>query len=637
MLVPFILVTLLFPLWGFANDITNPMVAAFKNILLLTNFESSLVQAAFYGGYALMAIPAAIFIKKFSYKKGILIGLVLYSAGCLLFIPSGWSLSFAPFLASYLIMTCGLSFLETTANPYVLSMGDESTATRRLNLAQAFNPMGSICGMFVASMVILANLNGTSEDGRRALLAASEGTPVHTQVTGRLIEQVKSLESTVAESSFEKSRRLLKRAAEGSGEVSRTLGLLANPQPELARELADAIAAVPAGNMFATAFNDVATVLKIRDAEVPGEAQATRDKVFHGAGGLELARMLGGERAALEQRPEFATALAGLSGITGTMDQTAAALNAAYQDRKVATGAGAMAAQLATIRGALETAHESMRAIPAEAFAGRAAEAGKTFTQIQKDDLGIIVVPYALLGGVLILILGLFAWKLPHDITHEGGNELHFFATMGRLFRNGHYLFGVIAQTFYVGAQIMCWTFIIQYAELELGISKSTAQNCNILAMVIFVSSRFICTFMLHYVKPGVLLAVLALGGLVLCAGTIFIHGYGGLYCLVGVSACMSLMFPTIYGIALHGLGDDAKLGSAGLILAIGGGCLMPPLQAAIIDLPPINLGFMELTSVRASFALPLVCFAVIVAYGFWSRRERVLPDELSAPVPSGT
>ncbi len=149
MLLPFILITILFPLWGFANDITNPMVAAFKNILLLTNFESSLVQAAFYGGYALMAIPAAIFIKKFSYKKGILIGLALYSIGCLLFIPSGWSLTFAPFLLAYLIMTCGLSFLETTANPYVLSMGDESTATRRLNLAQAFNPMGSICGMFL--------------------------------------------------------------------------------------------------------------------------------------------------------------------------------------------------------------------------------------------------------------------------------------------------------------------------------------------------------------------------------------------------------------------------------------------------------------------------------------------------------
>jgi len=637
MLVPFILVTLLFPLWGFANDITNPMVAAFKNILLLTNFESSLVQAAFYGGYALMAIPAAIFIKKFSYKKGILIGLALYSMGCLLFIPSGWSLTFAPFLAAYLIMTCGLSFLETTANPYVLSMGDERTATRRLNLAQAFNPMGSICGMFVASTVILVNLNGTSEDGRRAILAASEGTPVHTQVTARLIDQVKGLENTVSDSSFESSRRLLKRAAEDSGELSRTLGLLANPQPELAREVEREIAAMPGRNMFVTVFTDVATVLKIRDVEPPTEAQATRDEVFHGAGGLELAMMLGDEREALAERPEFTAVLDEFPDLVDITSEAAAVIDDYYHGRHSINDIAGVAANLAMVRESLESAHTQLAGIPAEAFAGRAAAAAETFTGIQKEDLATVVGPYALLGGVLILILALFAWKLPHDISQEGGHELHFFATLGRLVKNGHYLFGVIAQTFYVGAQIMCWTFIIQYAGLELGIAKSTAQNCNILAMVIFVSSRFICTFILHYVKPGVLLAWLALGGLLLTAGTIFIQGYGGLYCLIGVSACMSLMFPTIYGIALHGLGDDAKLGSAGLILAIGGGCLMPPMQAAIIDLPPINLGFMELASVRASFVLPLICFAVIAVYGYWSRRERLRPEELAAPVPSGS
>ena len=182
MILTFVLVTILFPLWGFANDITNPMVAAFKNILLLTNFESSLVQAAFYGGYALMAIPAAIFIKKFSYKKGVLIGLALYSLACLMFIPSGKAMSYPLFLISYLVMTSGLSFLETTANPYILSMGDEATATRRLNFAQAFNPMGSIIGMFVASMFILANLNGTSETARRQMEALTQdGTPIHLQ------------------------------------------------------------------------------------------------------------------------------------------------------------------------------------------------------------------------------------------------------------------------------------------------------------------------------------------------------------------------------------------------------------------------------------------------------------------------
>ena len=165
----FVLVTTLFSLWGFANDITNPMVAAFKNILLISNFESSLVQFAFYGGYCVMAIPAALFIKRFSYKSGILVGLSLYAAGCLLFIPSGWMMAFWAFLLSYFVMTCGLSFLETSANPYILAMGPEDTATRRLNFAQSFNPMGSLLGMLTARNLILAKLDPTDEAARRVL------------------------------------------------------------------------------------------------------------------------------------------------------------------------------------------------------------------------------------------------------------------------------------------------------------------------------------------------------------------------------------------------------------------------------------------------------------------------------------
>ncbi|MDR0815099.1 MAG: MFS transporter, partial [Bacteroidales bacterium] len=169
LIFPFILVTSLFALWGFANDITNPMVAAFKNILLITNFESSLVQFAFYGGYCFMAIPAAIFIQKFDYKKGILVGLALYSAGCLLFIPAGNAMAFWAFLIAYFVMTCGLAFLETTSNPFILSMGAEETATRRLNLSQAFNPIGSLTGMLIAKEFILARLNAATEVERTVL------------------------------------------------------------------------------------------------------------------------------------------------------------------------------------------------------------------------------------------------------------------------------------------------------------------------------------------------------------------------------------------------------------------------------------------------------------------------------------
>ena len=206
--------------------------------------------------------------------------------------------------------------------------------------------------------------------------------------------------------------------------------------------------------------------------------------------------------------------------------------------------------------------------------------------------------------------------KLPKT-KGEDDNQLHLAATLKRLGTNRKYIEGVIAQAFYVGAQIMCWTFIIHYAGNELGMEKSTAQNYNIVAMMIFVTSRFICTFLLKYFSPGGLLMSLALGGLALIFGTIFIQGMTGLYCLVGTSACMSLMFPTIYGIALKGLGDDAKLGAAGLIMAIGGGSLMPPMQAAIMDLDTINLSFMTLSSTRASFVMPLICFVVIAAFGF--------------------
>ncbi|MEA2068636.1 MAG: L-fucose:H+ symporter permease [Verrucomicrobiota bacterium] len=414
-LLPFILVTSLFALWGFANDITNPMVAAFKNILLISNFESATVQFAFYGGYCVMAIPAALYIKRFSYKSGIMLGLLLYATGCLLFIPSGWMMAFPAFLISYFIMTCGLSFLETSSNPYILSMGSEETSTRRLNFAQSFNPMGSLLGMWAAKELILARLDKSGEAARQALAQTSP----------------------------------------------------------------DALA------------------------------------------------------------------------------------------------------------------------------------------QIQKHDLNVIIGPYAALGVVVLVMLIIFAISRLPKVKEEEGRSLDISGTLRRLGHNRKYLEGVIAQTFYVGAQIMCWTFIIQYAEDALGMEKATAQQYNIVAMILFASSRFVCTHMLRYFSPGGLLLTLASGGFSLILGTIFIQGMTGLYCLIGVSVCMSLMFPTIYGIALKGLGDDAKLGSAGLIMAIGGGCLMPPLQAAIMDQNAFNIGFMTLSSVRASFVLPLICFIVIAVFGF--------------------
>lgn len=412
-IVPFILVTSCFALWGFANDITNPMVKAFSKIFRMSATDGALVQVAFYGGYFAMAFPAAMFIRRYSYKAGVLVGLGLYALGALLFYPAKMTGEYYPFLAAYFILTCGLSFLETSSNPYILSMGTEETATRRLNLAQSFNPMGSLLGMFVAMNFIQAKLN-----------------PL-----------------------------------------------------------------------------DTAARAQLNDAQ---------------------------------------------------------------------------------------------------------------FAAVKESDLSVLIAPYLAIG---IVIFAMFMLILIKKMPHNGdkNHDINFVPTLRRIFSLPHYREGVIAQFFYVGVQIMCWTFIIQYGTPILmaeGMTEQTAevmsQQYNIIAMVIFCCSRFICTFLLRYINTGQLLMILAIAGGALVCGVIFMHNIYGLYCLVGVSACMSLMFPTIYGIALTGLGDDAKFGAAGLIMSILGGSVLPPLQASIIDRGEL----FGMPAVNVSFVLPFICFVVIAIYG---------------------
>ena len=401
-LIPFMLITSCFALWGFANDITNPMVKAFSKIFRMSVTDGALVQVAFYGGYFAMAFPAAMFIRKYSYKAGVLMGLGLYAIGALMFFPAKMTGSYYPFLIAYFVLTCGLSFLETSCNPYILSMGTEETATRRLNLAQCFNPMGSLCGMYVAMNFIQARLHPASTE----------------------------------------------------------------------------------------------------------------------------------ERALLDD------------------------------------------AQFAAMR---------------------------------DSDLSVLITPYLAIGLIIaVMFLVIRFTKMPSNA--DSNHDVHPLTTLKRIYRITRYREGVIAQFFYVGAQIMCWTFIIQYGTRVLmgeGMTEQAAevmsQRYNIIAMVIFVSSRFICTFFLKYINAGTLLGVLAAVGALLTLGVIFIDGRMGLYCLVAISACMSLMFPTIYGIALQGLGDDAKFGAAGLIMAILGGSVLPPLQASIID----KVEVFGMPAVNVSFVLP--------------------------------
>ena len=413
-LVTFILITSLFALWGFANDITNPMVAAFQTVMELSTFEASWVQFAFYGGYATMAVPAALFIRKYSYKSGILLGLGLYAVGAFLFIPAAYMQNFIFFCLSLYILTFGLAFLETTANPFILSLGSKETSTRRLNLAQAFNPMGSLMGMAVASMIVLPSL-----------------------------------------------------------------------------------------------------LCDVRDAN--------GDIIF------------------------------------GTLSE----------------------AEKASIR---------------------------------LHDLAVIRDPYVMLGLVVLVIFIIIAFKKVPQ-TSSADRQDNTLATLGRLWHNKIYREGVVAQMFYVAAQIMVWTFIIQYAD-NLGINKATAQNYNIIAMSMFLCSRFISTFLMKYMNSRMLLSIFGVGAMLCSLGTIFFVGMPGLYCLVGISAFMSLMFPTIYGIALENVETyDTSLGAAFLVMAIVGGAVMPPLQGLVIDQGIIA----GLPAVNVSFALPLVCFLIVTIYGLRS------------------
>ena len=413
-LVPFILVTSLFFAWGFANDITNPMVKAFSKIFRMSTTDGALVQLAFYGGYFAMAFPAALFIRKYSYKTGILVGLALYACGALLFIPASKTGLYFPFLIAYFILTCGLSFLETSSNPYILSMGDEATATRRLNLSQAFNPIGSLLGMYCAMEFIQARMS-----------------PL-----------------------------------------------------------------------------DTAERAQLSDAE---------------------------------------------------------------------------------------------------------------FEALKAADLNVLITPYVIVGLVILALFFLIYFtKMPKN--GDKGHSMNLGQVLKRILAIPRYREGVIAQFFYVGAQIMCWTFIIQYGTrlfMSQGMDEKSAevlsQQYNIIAMVIFCISRFICTFILRYLNAGKLLMILAIFGGIFTLGVIFLQNIFGMYCLVAVSACMSLMFPTIYGIALKGMGDDAKFGAAGLIMAILGGSVLPPLQASIIDLKQIAW----LPAVNVSFILPFICFLVIIGYGY--------------------
>ena len=389
-------------------------------IFMIKAVDSSLVQVAFYGAYAVLALPAAFIIKRYSYRMGVLVGLGFYMIGAFGYIPAAILQSYNLFLVSIFILAGGLSVLETTCNPFVLSLGDESTSVRRLNFAQAFNPLGSMAGLFLAKYVILAHLNPATLDDRLAM----------------------STEALTA----------------------------------------------------------------VRDAE-----------------------------------------------------------------------------------------------------------------------LFWVCVPY-----VGLILIAFIIWMFFYRSTlsdRDAGDSMSVGEAIRRLVARPRYAFGVVSQFFYVGVQIAVWTWTIKYVMANMNLIEAEAANYYIYSIFLFIGCRWICTWLMKYIVPAKMMAVFALGGILCCLGTIYLPIETSIYCLVGISGCMSLMFPTIYGIALRGLGPEVKFGAAGLIMAILGGAIITPMMGALVDggtLSGLVSGFTpDVAAIRSAFYLPVLCFAVVLLYSLAFRNVK--------------
>ena len=407
--VPFILVVACFAAWGSAANLTDVLVGVFRHIFSMSNFQSALVQFAYYGAYFSLAIPAALINKRYGYKTGVLTGLGLATVGGLLFIPASTLLEYGFFLVALFVLASGLSILETSANPFVIAMGPEASATQRLNLAQAFNTVGANIGVLLGAVLILPNIT---------------------------------------------------------------------PEAEKA-------------------------------------------------------------------------------------SMTAAQLE-----------------------------------------------------QAQSDDLSLVLKPYTGIALALLVIWLFIAFRTIKVPDEHGEFGLHERderrgGAMGRLWRNRHYRYGVVAQFLNVGAQVCAWTFTIQYAQDVVGVPVKNSGWYLQASLILFLISRFVMTWLLGIIRPTKLLFAMAALGVVLCLVAVFAQNMIGLIAVVGISISLSLMFPTIYGVALQGMGRDTKFGAAGLVMAILGGALLPMVHGKIMD----TVGAAE------AYIVPAVCLAGVALYALFDLR----------------
>ncbi len=405
--VPFVLLVACFAAWGSAANLTDVLVGVFRQIFDMSNFQSSLVQFAYYGAYFSLAIPAALINKRYGYKTGVLTGLGLATLGGLLFIPASWMLDYLPFLIALFVLAAGLSILETSANPFVIAMGPEQSATQRLNLAQAFNPVGANIGVLLGAVLILPNITPEAE---------------------------------------------------------------------------------------------------------------------------------------------------------------------------------------------------------------KAAMTGEQLAQAQENDLSLVLGPYAGIAVALLVIWLFIAFRkidVPDEHAHFGLEERRGGAA-GRLWRNPHYRYGVVAQFLNVGAQVCAWTFTIQYAQDVVGVPTENSGWYLQASLILFLIARFVMVYLLGIFRPAKLLFAMGALGVVFSLVAVLSQNMIGLLAVVGISFSLSLMFPTIYGIALQGLGKDTKFGAAGLVMAILGGALLPMVHGWVMD----TVGSAE------AFVVPAVCLAGVAVYALFDLRS---------------
>ncbi|NDR53263.1 L-fucose:H+ symporter permease [Actinomyces sp. 565] len=418
-----------FTAWGIAADLTTPMVSGFKRIFDMSSFQASLVQMAYYGAYFLLAIPAALINSRWGYKAGMVCGLALASLGAFGFWPASQVMTYGAFLAALFAIAAGCSLLETSASPYVISLGPEETSTRRLNLAQAFNPLGTNIGVLIASTLILPKLD----------------TPVN----------------------------------------------LADVSPET-------------------------------------------------------------ERA------------------------------------------------------------------------------------IRAEQLRAVTGPYIGLGVLLAVILVIiFVQKAPPTAQVAEDDAPRPASPLATLWRSKRYRYGVIAQFFDVGAQVCCWTYIIQYTQQAINGSLQLGSQMLQISLIVFLIARFLMTAVIARIRATKVMAVLGTIAVGLCIYASLRPDITGVIAIISASFCLSLMFPTIYGVALSGLGDTTKFGAAGLVMAIVGGAIMPMVQGRMMDA----------TSAARSFIVPAVCFAMVTAYAIYDLRApaqtaataAAASETTSGAAPAGT